>query len=202
MKHLGLMYAGDPISTIPYVGVNAGLVVVSAGDPSCRTSPNEQDQRHFSRFLFYPMLDPATPDDALRMTRFAFELSEQSELPVLMRLTTRVCHTRGAIPFGPLREAVGLRRMVGTALEAASSGGREGIESLYQESMAVFNQRDLPEPEVVVQPFWKPVAGDPGEIARLLGLVEHQEKLVERIAEGTRKISELRAALTQAVEEA
>jgi aspartate-semialdehyde dehydrogenase len=61
-----------------------------------------------------------------------------------------------ALILRPLREAAGLRRVVGTALEAASSGGREGIESLYQESMAVFNQRDLPEPEV----FSRPVAFD------------------------------------------
>ena len=48
-----------------------GMVIVSAGDPSAITSPNEQDQRHLSRFLYYPIFDPATPDDALRMTRFA-----------------------------------------------------------------------------------------------------------------------------------
>ncbi len=52
MKHLGLGYAGDPISTLPYVGVEGGLVIVSAGDPSAFTSPNEQDQRHLSRYLF------------------------------------------------------------------------------------------------------------------------------------------------------
>src|SRR3990172_12605783 len=68
MKHLGLSYAGDPIATMPYVGVQGGMVIVAAGDPSAITSPNEQDQRHFNRFLFYPVFDPATPADALRMT--------------------------------------------------------------------------------------------------------------------------------------
>jgi len=67
MKHLGLNYAGDPVSTIPYVGVEGGMVIVSAGDPSAITSPNEQDQRHFTRFLYYPIFDPATPDDAHRI---------------------------------------------------------------------------------------------------------------------------------------
>ena len=102
MKHLGLSYANDPISTMPYVGVEGGMVIVSAGDPSAITSPNEQDQRHYSRFLYYPVFDPATPDDALRMTRYAFGFSESTRLPVILRPTTRVCHSSGMIELGPL----------------------------------------------------------------------------------------------------
>ncbi|MBN2489908.1 MAG: indolepyruvate ferredoxin oxidoreductase subunit alpha [Planctomycetes bacterium] len=102
MKHLGLNYAGDPISTLPYVGVEGGLVIVSAGDPSAITSPNEQDQRHFTRFLYYPIFDPSTPDDAHRMTRTAFSLSEATRLPVILRPTTRVCHVGGMVELGPL----------------------------------------------------------------------------------------------------
>jgi len=105
MKHLGLNYAGDPISTMPYVGVEGGMVIVSAGDPSAITSPNEQDQRHFSRFLYYPVFDPATPDDAYRMTRYAFDFSEKTRLPVIMRPTTRVCHTSGMVEYGPLPQS-------------------------------------------------------------------------------------------------
>ncbi|MCP3918893.1 MAG: FAD-dependent oxidoreductase [bacterium] len=109
MKHLGLMYAGDPLSTIPYIGVEGGLVIVSAGDPSCLTSPNEQDQRHLADMLHVPLLDPRTPQDALDVTRFAFELSERSRLPVLVRPTTRVCHTMAPVRFGP----IGARRQTG-----------------------------------------------------------------------------------------
>ncbi|MBI2894839.1 MAG: FAD-dependent oxidoreductase [Deltaproteobacteria bacterium] len=97
MKHLGLGAAGDPLSTIPYIGPVGGLVIVSAGDPSCHTSPNEQDQRHVGLMLGIPVLDPATPEDARRMTRIAFELSERAELPVLLRTTTRVNHTRADV---------------------------------------------------------------------------------------------------------
>jgi len=104
MKHLGLMYAGDPISTIPYVGTVGGMVIVSAGDPSCRTSPNEQDHRYLGPMLHIPVLDPSTPQDAYDMTRFAFELSEKSRLPVLLRPLTRVCHSREIITFGKLRK--------------------------------------------------------------------------------------------------
>ncbi|MBI4879352.1 MAG: FAD-dependent oxidoreductase [Planctomycetes bacterium] len=104
MKHLGLMYAGDPISTIPYVGVKAGMVIVSAGDPSCATSPNEQDQRHLGAMLHVPILDPSTPREAHSMARLAFDLSEKSRLPVILRATTRVCHSRAAIRCGRLGE--------------------------------------------------------------------------------------------------
>ena len=102
MKHLGLMYAGDPLSTIPYVGARGGMVIVSAGDPSCRTSPNEQDQRYLASMLGIPALDPCTPGEAYRMTLAAFELSERCELPVLLRPTTRVCHSRAPVTYGPL----------------------------------------------------------------------------------------------------
>jgi len=102
MKHLGLLYAGDPLSTIPYVGTVGGLVIASAGDPGCCTSPNEQDQRLLAPMLFYPTLDPACPQEALDFTRLAFELSEACNLPVLLRLTTPVCHTGAQVRRGPL----------------------------------------------------------------------------------------------------
>lgn len=102
MKHLGLNYALDPAATMPYMGVEGGMVIVSAGDPSAITSPNEQDQRHFCRFLYYPVFDPATPEDARRMTRYAFEFSERTRLPVILRPTTRICHSSGMVQLGTL----------------------------------------------------------------------------------------------------
>ncbi len=104
MKHLGLMVAGDPLSTIPYIGVVGGMVIVSAGDPSCHTSPNEQDQRHLGPMLHLLTLDPSTPQEAYAMTRMAFALSEESRLPVLLRITTRVAHSRAAVRCGRLLE--------------------------------------------------------------------------------------------------
>lgn len=102
MKHLGLMYAGDPLSTIPYVGTVGGMVIVSAADPSCLTSPNEQDQRRLGPMLHIPFLDPSTPQEALELSRFAFELSEKCSLPVVLRPTTRLCHSRGIVRYGNL----------------------------------------------------------------------------------------------------
>ncbi len=113
MKHLGLSSANDPISTMPYVGVGGGMVIVSAGDPSAITSPNEQDQRHFTKFLYYPIFDPATPEDARRMTKYAFGFSETTGLPVILRPTTRVCHSSGMVQFDSLpaeRNEVGFKK--------------------------------------------------------------------------------------------
>jgi indolepyruvate ferredoxin oxidoreductase alpha subunit len=97
MKHLGLNVACDPLPTLGYVGVTGGMVVVSAGDPGCHTSPNEQDHRPLAQMFRLPLFDPATPEEARRMTRAAFELSEAEEVPVILRPTTRVAHTRGVV---------------------------------------------------------------------------------------------------------
>jgi len=102
MKHLGLAYAGDPLGTIPYIGVEAGLVIVSAADPGMFVSPNEQDQRHLGRMNMLPVLEPATAAEAREMTRFAFGLSEQTRLPVILRTTPRVAHTRGVLRVGAI----------------------------------------------------------------------------------------------------
>jgi len=102
MKHLGLAYAGDPLGTIPYIGVVAGMVIVSAGDPGMMVSPNEQDQRHLARMNMIPVLEPSTPAEACAMTRFAFTLSEKSGLPVILRTTPRVAHTRGVVEAGEI----------------------------------------------------------------------------------------------------
>jgi indolepyruvate ferredoxin oxidoreductase alpha subunit len=107
MKHLGLAYAGDPLATIPYVGVEAGLVIVSAADPGMVVSPNEQDQRHLARMNAIPVLEPSTPAEACAMTRFAFELSESTALPVILRTTPKVAHTRGVVEIGEIPDSDG-----------------------------------------------------------------------------------------------
>ena len=97
MKHLGLAYAGDPLGTIPLVGVAAGMVIVSAADPGMVVSPNEQDQRHLAKMNKIPVLEPCSPAEVRAMTRFAFTLSEETGLPVILRTTPRVAHTRGVL---------------------------------------------------------------------------------------------------------
>jgi indolepyruvate ferredoxin oxidoreductase alpha subunit len=103
MKHVGLNVAADALVSLAYVGVKAGMVVVNADDPSLHSSQNEQDNRYYARLSGLPMLEPADAQEAYRMTRFAFELSESYQLPVLLRTTTRVNHSRGVVELGPLR---------------------------------------------------------------------------------------------------
>jgi len=102
MKHLGLNVAGDPFVTSAYVGTVGGFVIVSAGEPGCHTSPNEQDHRYFARMACIPVFDPSDPQEALEMTRAAYDLSEKWKLPVLMRPTTRVSHTQGIVTTGEI----------------------------------------------------------------------------------------------------
>jgi indolepyruvate ferredoxin oxidoreductase alpha subunit len=102
MKHVGLNVAADALITLGYVGVRGGLVIVSADDPSLFSSQNEQDNRYYARMAGLPMLEPASPQEAKDMTRAAFALSEELGLPVLLRTTTRVNHTRGPVTLGEL----------------------------------------------------------------------------------------------------
>jgi indolepyruvate ferredoxin oxidoreductase alpha subunit len=102
MKHVGLNVAADTLMTLAYVGVQGGLVIVSADDPSLFSSQNEQDNRYYARMAGLPLLEPANPREAKEMALAAFSLSEALKLPVLLRTTTRVSHTRGAVTLGAL----------------------------------------------------------------------------------------------------
>lgn len=102
MKHVGLNVASDAFMTFPYLGVEGGAVIVSADDPGCHSSQNEQDNRHLARMAGTPMLEPASPEEIRILTRRAFELSEQFRLPFLLRLTTRIAHMRAPVDPGPL----------------------------------------------------------------------------------------------------
>ncbi|MEW6203367.1 MAG: indolepyruvate ferredoxin oxidoreductase subunit alpha [bacterium] len=97
MKHVGLNAAADPFMTLPYIGVNAGLVIVSADDPEVFSSQNEQDNRRFAPLAKVPMLEPSDSQEAKDFTLAAFALSEEFDTPVLIRLTTRICHTRTTV---------------------------------------------------------------------------------------------------------
>ena len=105
MKHVGLNVAADPLLTLAYTGVRGGLVVVSADDPGCHSSQNEQDNRHYAVLAKILMLEPADSQECLDYTKAAFELSERFDTPVLLRLTTRVCHSKGLVRVGQRGQA-------------------------------------------------------------------------------------------------
>lgn len=94
MKHVGLNVAADPLFTGSYTGVNGGLVIGVADDPGMHSSQNEQDSRHYARASKVPMLEPASSQECLSFTKLAFQLSEEYDTPVLLRLSTRISHSR------------------------------------------------------------------------------------------------------------
>ncbi len=105
MKHVGLNVAADPLFTLSYTGVEGGLVIITADDPSMHSSQNEQDNRSYARAAKVPMLEPSDSQEARDMTVRAFELSERFDVPVLVRPVTRICHSDGLVEVGERREA-------------------------------------------------------------------------------------------------
>ena len=104
MKHVGLNVAADPVFTASYNGVNGGFVVVSADDPSMHSSQNEQDNRYYARAAKIAMLEPSDSQECKDFVRAAFEISEQFDMPVLLRTTTRVSHSKSLVELGERTE--------------------------------------------------------------------------------------------------
>ncbi len=104
MKHVGMNVAADSFMTTAYSGVNGGMVILSADDPSLFSSQNEQDTRNYARLANVPILEPSNCQEVKDMVKYAFELSEQFNLPVIVRTTTRVSHMRGVVEFGEVMD--------------------------------------------------------------------------------------------------
>jgi indolepyruvate ferredoxin oxidoreductase alpha subunit len=103
MKHVGLNVAADPLFSAAYIGVNAGLVIVTADDPGLHSSQNEQDNRFYALAAKIPLLSPSDSQEAKDFTKLAFELSEQFDIPVLLRITTRIAHSSSVVTLEPRR---------------------------------------------------------------------------------------------------
>ena len=106
MKHVGLNVAADPLFTISYTGVNAGLVIGVADDAGMHSSQNEQDSRHYARASKIPMLEPSDSAEALQFAKRAYELSEQFDTPVLLKMCTRVSHSQSVVETGERVEVI------------------------------------------------------------------------------------------------
>lgn len=106
MKHVGLNVAADSFMYASMTGMEAGLVIVSADDPAMHSSQNEQDNRTFAKFGRVPCLEPSDSQEAKDMVLSAFELSERFDTPVMLRLTTRICHSQSAVELGERGERV------------------------------------------------------------------------------------------------
>jgi len=105
MKHVGLNVAADPLFSLSYMGVNGGLVIISADDPAMHSSQNEQDNRWYAKAAKIPMLEPSDSQEAKDFTVLALELSEKFDTPVLLRTTTRINHSKSIVElkrFSPM----------------------------------------------------------------------------------------------------
>lgn len=100
MKHVGLNVAADPLFTFAYTGVNGGMLLISADDPGVHSSQNEQDNRNYAKFAKIPMVEPSDSQEAKDMIKYAMEISEKYDTPVMMRMTTRICHSKSLVEIG------------------------------------------------------------------------------------------------------
>ncbi|MFO8083818.1 MAG: indolepyruvate ferredoxin oxidoreductase subunit alpha [Desulfobacterales bacterium] len=106
MKHVGLNVAADALMTLAYIGVKAGMVILTADDPYMFSSQNEQDNRYYAKLSGLPMLEPSSVAEAREMTAYAFELSEKLQEPVLLRTTTRINHSNEIVTLGKITPPV------------------------------------------------------------------------------------------------
>jgi len=104
MKHVGLNVASDPLMTAAYLGIKGGLVLAVADDPGAYSSQNEQDSRFYARYAKIPCLEPSDSQEAKDMTIMAFDLSEKTGLPVMLRTVTRISHAYSPVELGAVRE--------------------------------------------------------------------------------------------------
>lgn len=100
MKHVGMNVAADPLFTVAYTGVNGGLVIVDADDPSCHSSQNEQDNRWYAKSSMVALVEPSDSQECVDYLKEAFNISETYDLPVIFRSTTRVCHSKSIVQLG------------------------------------------------------------------------------------------------------
>src|ERR1700690_2554460 len=105
MKHVGLNVAADPLFTVAYTRLDGALVVVSADDPGMASSQNEQDNRRYALAAGVPMLEPSDSQEAYEFTLRAIEISERWQIPILLRMTTRVCHSKTIVRRGTVEIA-------------------------------------------------------------------------------------------------
>jgi indolepyruvate ferredoxin oxidoreductase alpha subunit len=106
MKHVGVNVAADALMALAYVGVKAGMVIVSADDPFMFSSQNEQDNRYYGKLAGLPVLEPSSAEEAKDMVSAAFDLSEKLQEPVILRTTTRINHSTGAVKLGEIKKPV------------------------------------------------------------------------------------------------
>lgn len=152
MKHVGLNVAADPLFTSAYTGVTGGLVVVSADDPGMHSSQNEQDNRNYAKHAKLPMLEPSDSQEAKDFVGLALSISEEYDTPVILRVTTRIAHSKSLVTLGSRRtvEAVPYTRRISkyVATPANSRVLRVGLEDRLERLSALSNTIEINKVEV------------------------------------------------------
>jgi indolepyruvate ferredoxin oxidoreductase alpha subunit len=154
MKHVGLNVAADPLFTVAYTGVAGALVIVSADDPGMASSQNEQDNRRYAVAAGVPMFEPADSQEAYDFTLRSIEVSERWGIPVLLRLTTRVCHSKSAVvtpgyPAPPPRAAAFERNIAGRVMIPAYA--RPAHRRLRQKLAEIARWNEAEGPTAIVE---------------------------------------------------
>lgn len=127
MKHVGVNVAADPLFTLSYTGVNAGLVLIAADDPGMHSSQNEQDSRHYARAAKIPMLEPSDSQQCKEFTRLAFELSEQYDTPIIVRSCTRISHSKSVVELGERNTSLPTPKLVKNAAKLVMLPGNARV---------------------------------------------------------------------------
>jgi indolepyruvate ferredoxin oxidoreductase alpha subunit len=147
MKHVGVNVAADPLFTFAYTGVTGGLVLVSADDPGMHSSQNEQDNRNYAEAARVLMLNPSDSQEAKDFMKLGFELSEKFDTPVMLHMTTRVCHSQGLVELQDRKEvppvpyAKNIAKFVATPANAKVM--RVKLEDRLEAMEAFANQTDI-----------------------------------------------------------
>ncbi len=159
MKHVGVNVAADPLMTYAYMGVNGGTVLITADEPGMFSSQNEQDNRNYAKMGKFPMLEPADSQECLDMMKAAFDLSEEYNVLFMIRMVTRVCHSKSLVEIGERKE-VGVKEwhpdpMKYVALPAHSRILRVQIEERMEKLAAYsedcpFNYAEMGDSEIGV----------------------------------------------------
>ncbi len=146
MKHVGLNVAADAMMTQTLIGARGGLVIAVADDVGLSSSQNEQDSRFWGRFAHLPVLEPADAQEAYALTKYAFELSEQFDTPVILRLTTRICHVKGVVTPGERVERLTLGFKKEPARMVMTPGNaRHRIPMMYEREQRLREQAERSE---------------------------------------------------------
>lgn len=145
MKHVGVNVASDPLYTVSYIGVNGGLVLVAADDPGLYSSQNEQDTRCVARAALVPVLEPSDSQEAKDFMKYAFDLSEKYDTPVILRTTTRLSHSQGKVTLEERMEPIDIpyeRNIAKTVMMPGNAIGRHLYVEKRMNDMAEDGYKD------------------------------------------------------------